>query len=1323
MRKAAYQKGTQRPANCSYLPEKIESSTTIMFSGLRSNNGSGSSQSGQLPSQSLTTIPNKTTSSTFLEQHGTPKEGQKLSALPLEIKALIPEQYQATVIETLEDLISFSEKFDIDFNFNLMITIMGSRHEDINIKFQKLALETLKTIIDKTPIAIIIPILIKYHHSNVTKLIFQDLKNAITFKLEKLALSIKDFNELKIFLKDAKLTNNQIRMFLKILLEDVKNDRLCSLAIHLAKEYINKDLYHLTLEQRIFLLGEYSSHENSSFRNYINSEFQKILIELKRQANDKRRVNHKIQVLIMLARSTGEPVVSQAIKYLQTQVLLLSRQDRIYHLIQLKKIESMAEWCNQSLHGEMNYLCGGINSFQKLKLFLKSFDSSAQEVILVEFLHIMESELDIDGFRQMQYLLQQTFKIRVNELLIVEDKIDLLFRVIKFKSDAMFCCYIMNEIKKLINDIPETVKRISILGNLQCKSDGQLASDLRAEEDRELKSLSIEDGIHVLRKLIEINEENSTLKNHYKILLRENINNFQGIEKAKLLITQLVKYKGIENSEYSYSLVDILLKLTLVELSILFDNLQFSDFESLGSKACIILLKGKICGLPQTEKIIALLKISKENRYLSLVKEDKEYLITKLFKIEFTAISKKIASVDELIVFCKVFNRQDCIKLLQRLCGFQESQRVRVFAMEALNYEIQYLEGLNKNFLGASIEQLLEIIVTAMDICTIDTCNNTIENYRKTILSATAKTISQYFSYESNCTSSALSAALKRLTQGNQRLYYDAHWQHEEKLQVFDPLFKELLLTIKVLLDKKTLFSWEELSCIFPAFVLSAVMGAYKPPSESFSACLMERAENIILEDTAVTADEAFLILQGILSLEQGKAKPQPTLVRCKLLLELTLKSMSLIEDETYKPAVIVRHLNGNNKTMAGDVMHLLLPLRQLTSHEFPDAVKHSLTTVINKLDSIVQLKFQKIRYRAFNEQGPRRLDGKTRVELSSLLELIELNRSDSNPKGLNYSLKGVSNIIILALKEGSFTFFVDDIRKYMKSLRTLVIDITDPLVQDSLSRMCIEAVSAPGMQELTPEIALDLLWINLVLSINSSAHVIPYTPEQQKLLIEKCKTLKITEVQARQLIEMKVLKCHRPLPFSSYNELDKQITSHSKNIIKNQGGKTYPFEKICFDEIKRYLNPNIKLCLNITCPQSLREIDISFQDNNIKIAINVDGSPHFDPVTGQKNMNTVFRNALLTNAGWHIFDINLVDLDANSSLDRLKNECKTIALKLNQMTKVVVQKSAVHPKLVAPPYQLGNNNEQKSLASGDIARKIDKPRTGPILRNPCKKV
>jgi hypothetical protein len=86
---------------------------------------------------------------------------------------------------------------------------------------------------------------------------------------------------------------------------------------------------------------------------------------------------------------------------------------------------------------------------------------------------------------------------------------------------------------------------------------------------------------------------------------------------------------------------------------------------------------------------------------------------------------------------------------------------------------------------------------------------------------------------------------------------------------------------------------------------------------------------------------------------------------------------------------------------------------------------------------------------------------------------------------------------------------------------------------------------------------------------------------------------------------------------------------------------------------------------------------DLRYRIIQVKIAINVDGSPHFDPITEEQNMNTVFRNALLEKAGWRIFDINLVDLDANSNLVPLEAECRRIAEEINKMapaTSVVAQ-------------------------------------------------
>jgi very-short-patch-repair endonuclease len=149
-----------------------------------------------------------------------------------------------------------------------------------------------------------------------------------------------------------------------------------------------------------------------------------------------------------------------------------------------------------------------------------------------------------------------------------------------------------------------------------------------------------------------------------------------------------------------------------------------------------------------------------------------------------------------------------------------------------------------------------------------------------------------------------------------------------------------------------------------------------------------------------------------------------------------------------------------------------------------------------------------------------------------------------------------------------------------------------------------------------------------------------------------------IDKQQARALFEIGTMGWHGNITFPE--QLEIQMKAHFKTFHEESNPSKE--ENRAYQTIKTSLHGSYKQFLQqgFICPLSGHEIDIAYVEGSKKVAINVDGPCHFDLITHQSTMKTIFRDICLKRAGWSVINIDLVTED-------YVQRCGEIAVSLNE--------------------------------------------------------
>jgi len=141
-----------------------------------------------------------------------------------------------------------------------------------------------------------------------------------------------------------------------------------------------------------------------------------------------------------------------------------------------------------------------------------------------------------------------------------------------------------------------------------------------------------------------------------------------------------------------------------------------------------------------------------------------------------------------------------------------------------------------------------------------------------------------------------------------------------------------------------------------------------------------------------------------------------------------------------------------------------------------------------------------------------------------------------------------------------------------------------------------------------------------------------------------------IDTAQARQLFEIRLMKWNGSIAFPDEWKDQMTVAFQSFGLSSSPSG----IEIQIFQQIQEGLPCHVRSRLfhDYICDVSGREIDIAFITDHQKIAINVDGPTHYDPITHCRTLKTIFRDKCLQAAGWdQVIEVDVLRLVDNDQL------------------------------------------------------------------------
>lgn len=247
--------------------------------------------------------------------------------------------------------------------------------------------------------------------------------------------------------------------------------------------------------------------------------------------------------------------------------------------------------------------------------------------------------------------------------------------------------------------------------------------------------------------------------------------------------------------------------------------------------------------------------------------------------------------------------------------------------------------------------------------------------------------------------------------------------------------------------------------------------------------------------------------------------------------------------------------------------------------------------------------------------------------------------------------------------------FGLKDINCFLKVVKNIAADIPGcpEISRSGIFQILFKAAIAPyNIEEFRSESGwwLDILWVNMMLSIALNDASIAYTMAEQSQIFGMITGMNPDCSQARALYEIRTMRWNGGVTF------EKSISESMEQHFKTFNDTSSPSleEEEWYDNIKAKLNKENreKLKHDFICPATGHEIDIAYLPK--KIAIHIDGPSHRNTLTGSRTIKTIFRDKCLEAAGWQSIVINLVNRSRKEE-DELLGD---IAKKLNEDTLIL---------------------------------------------------
>jgi hypothetical protein len=535
------------------------------------------------------------------------------------------------------------------------------------------------------------------------------------------------------------------------------------------------------------------------------------------------------------------------------------------------------------------------------------------------------------------------------------------------------------------------------------------------------------------------------------------------------------------------------------------------------------------------------------------------------------------------------------------------------------------------------------------------------------------------FSEKTECSPEQISDFLRAISIKNIELHYDYEWQYERKNIIFKEIVNHFLSKLDLQFLSNQYFSVNTIANIFSSLTLRSWNQIAIPAA--FIENLVTRAEFLFLQGNEFDEDKAFNILNALCDLNYRSENsgiypinkdPKSTIVisRAQFFAELakialpslltvsqgpfkrfdyrfeifsrTSKLLQLIPRPDYSINTnlfheTIRTLNEKYEWYSEAVLFEALPDEMVPNKELlialaPDTIRFGNAPNRTFEDESFEMSSTS---RNFNRPDGRWIHN----HLRHFSEYVITLSKEGNPRALAWSIEQFSKNVIFALDKNHTSYKSDDIACYLKTIRDHAFDISNDNVCLCINALCKEILT--NIAELTPNIALYLLWLNMVLSVASNKKEFAYSLTEQSILYKMLKDLKTDKDQARALFEIRLMGWHGNIPF--YPELSIQIDALSKSFQEDSNPSRE--EENARDEIKKNLYDTIRgnLYHDYICRNSGREVDIAYIDGPNKIAINIEGPHHFDPITHKVTIKTIFRDRCLECAGWKVINVDLL--------------------------------------------------------------------------------
>lgn len=520
---------------------------------------------------------------------------------------------------------------------------------------------------------------------------------------------------------------------------------------------------------------------------------------------------------------------------------------------------------------------------------------------------------------------------------------------------------------------------------------------------------------------------------------------------------------------------------------------------------------------------------------------------------------------------------------------------------------------------------------------------------------------------------------LELVSQDNIKQHYDYGWLYEEKHDYFKPLVQGLLEQLFSLLTRE---SQKFTADIIAKLILASSVWEFKPSNDNLEL-MIKAMESALQNEKMVSPNTAFNFLKGLTRFHIWKngndhlTSNNPT--RAKFIAALAETALPLLlQDEPP-----LQFFNANTLALFRITsIYMVIPQPDLGklpnfhalfnllfdsygsfgNEEIYDALPESMVPYKSLLLALEQR--QADLHEAIPDKSAQyhqsvyvKEEGKTYSGLDNYQEIIKRVNQTQNPRGIQWLLTCFSRNILREMDSYHTTYFLSDIKDFLKTLRHCLTDARDPIIQQAITRLGKEVLTDSHFKNIDAELAIELLWINMVFSTTLNDSKIAYSTEEKTKLFNIIGNFSVnSEEHARALFAIKTLGWHGQGVFSA--NLIKQIKTHQKNFIN--GSNPSLTETKYYNEIKTWLQKEQEnfLKASFICDQTGQEIDIAYLDGKKKIAIHIDGPAHFNPVTGQSTLQTLFRNICLKKAGWVSFNINLIDEQIlNDQLSKLKSE------------------------------------------------------------------